>query len=296
MLIGIAIAFLNVLLSALVKRDFRTRVSNVTGLYIAAQGAVTAGGAAAMIPLAQIARDGWRVALATWAVLAIVTLAVTVRWLRHRPGAEDGVDERHISTFRSPWKTRLGWQISFFMGLQSMIFFILITWLPSVQISRGVSEAAAALQISIFLMVGVIASLGTGAVLDRASSQRAVAVAGSLVVTAACAGFAFIPAADLLWVILAATGCGSLIVTALSLFSLRTEHHTQAGSLSGMAQSIGYALSAIGPVGFGALHDVSGGWTVPLVATAALGLPMILLALPAGGDRYIGRHPLPLTE
>jgi len=91
----------------------------------------------------------------------------------------------------------------------------------------------------------------------------------------------------LLWVLLGAIGCGSLIVIALSLFSLRTTNHPQAASLSGMAQSVGYGLGAAGPVMFGGLRDMTGGWTLPLLVTAGVMAVLAVTGLLAGRDRVI---------
>jgi MFS transporter, CP family, cyanate transporter len=73
----------------------------------------------------------------------------------------------------------------------------------------------------------------------------------------------------------------------LSLFSLRTVNHPQAASLSGMAQSVGYGLSAVGPVMFGGLRDLSGAWTLPLLVTAGIMAVLSLVGLLAGRDRVI---------
>jgi CP family cyanate transporter-like MFS transporter len=37
-------------------------------------------------------------------------------------------------------------------------------------------------------------------------------------------------------------------------------------SLSAFTQCCGYLIASIGPLGFGLLFDLSGGWTVPLLA------------------------------
>ena len=33
------------------------------------------------------------------------------------------------SPYRSPWTSALGWQVTLFMGVQSTVYFTLITWL-----------------------------------------------------------------------------------------------------------------------------------------------------------------------
>ncbi len=286
-LLGVGIAFLNVLLPSLVKRDFPHRVSNITGLYTAVQGAFASAGAAVVVPIANSAESGWRLALGIWAGLALIAMAALLPRLRRRtidPEAATSAAPAH----RSPWKSALGWQVTVFMGLQSVAFFTFMTWLPSIEQDQGISQATSGIHVSIFLFTGVLASLTTGFLLHRSNDQRPLALTSSVLALAAYTGLALAPQASLLWIVVGAMGCGSLIVTALSLFSLRTAHHTQAAELSGMAQSIGYALAASGPVAFGALYDWSGGWTVPLLVIAGAMAVMCFTALLAGRNRLIG--------
>lgn len=285
-LIGTGVAVLNVLLPSLVKRDVPTRVGQMTGIYTAVQGAVAAVGAAAVIPIAHATEHGWRLALGVWAGLALIALAILLPRLRPRGPAPVWHGGR-ARKFLSPWRSALGWQVTLFMGLQSLAFFVMITWLPAIEQERGISAATSGLHISVFLVVGVLSSLASGAVLHHASDQRLVALASSALALCSYAGLALAPQFALFWVILGAAGCGSLIVIALSLFSLRTVHHEQAAALSGMAQSVGYGIAAIGPVAFGALKDISGSWTLPLAITAALMAVLCVLAVLSGRDRLI---------
>lgn len=286
-LIGTGIAFLNVLLPSLVKRDVPSRVSQVTGMYTAVQGAVSAAGAAVVVPVAQATAYGWRLALGVWVGLALIALAILLPWLRSRnPVAAEA--EGRAGDFRSPWGSALGWHVTLFMGLQSLAFFVLVAWLPGIEREQGIPAATSGVHTSVFLLVGVLASLAAGAVLHRAADQRPVALGSSILAFCAYAGLAVAPQLSLLWVVVGAAGCGSLIVIALSLFSLRTGNHRQAASLSGMAQSVGYAIAAAGPVAFGALRDLSGSWTLPLAVTAALMLVLCVTAVLSGRNRLIG--------
>lgn len=287
-LIGLAIAFLNVLVPSLVKRDFPTRVSQVTGSYTATQAAFAAVGAAVVVPVAQSSPAGWRLALGLWVGLALIALAVLLPWLRRRGqgAAASAVTQEH--SYRSPWTSALGWQVTMFMGLQSIAFFVLMAWLPTIEQSRGVPATTAGVHLSIFLLISVFASLATGAILSRGPDQRLVSFTSGALTFVAFLGLALGPDLVLLWVLLGAIGCGSLIVIALSMFSLRTVNHPQAASLSGMAQSIGYGLAAAGPVVFGGLRDLSGGWTLPLLVTAGIMAVLCLLGVLAGRDRVIG--------
>ncbi|GEO96196.1 MFS transporter [Kocuria turfanensis] len=284
-LVGIGIAFLNVLLPSLVKREFPQRVSQVTGLYTSVQGAVAAAGSALVVPIAHAGAGGWRLALAVWAVLAVLALVLLLPWLRQRTAA--GPHETAADRFRSPWRSALGWQVTLFMGLQSVAFYVYMAWLPSIERSHGVSATTAGTHMALFLLVGMAASLSSGALMHRFGDQRAVAFGGAALALASYAGLAAAPALVLLWVVLGAAGCGSLIVVALSLFSLRSSSHQQAAALSGMAQSVGYGLAAVGPAVFGVLYDAGGRWEPPLLIMAGLMVVLCGVALLVGRDRVI---------
>jgi CP family cyanate transporter-like MFS transporter len=285
-LIGLAIAFLNVLVPSLVKRDFPMRVSQVTGSYTATQAAFAAMGAAVVVPVAQTSPAGWRLAVGIWVGLALIAMAVLLPWLRrHTRGAVSAA--KLESTYRSPWTSALGWQVTIFMGLQSIAFYVLMAWLPTIEQSRGVPAATAGIHLSVFLLISVFASLLAGGILHRGSDQRLVSFGSGAVMVVTFLGLALAPDLILLWVVLGAVGCGSLIVIALSLFSLRTVNFPQAASLSGMAQSVGYGLAAVGPVMFGGLRDLSGDWTVPLLVTAGIMAVLAVTGMLAGRDRVI---------
>lgn len=285
-LIGLAIAFLNVLVPSLVKRDFPAKVSKVTGSYTATQAAFAAMGAAVVVPVAQTSPAGWRLALGIWVGLALIAMAVLLPWLRrHRSGTV--TTTKPEGSFRSPWASALGWQVTVFMGLQSIAFYVLMAWLPTIEQSRGVSATTAGIHLSVFLLISVFASLIAGGILHRGSDQRLVSFARGAAMFVTFLGLALAPDLTLLWVVLGAVGCGSLIVIALSLFSLRTVNYPQAASLSGMAQSVGYGLAAVGPVMFGGLRDVSGDWMLPLLVTASIMVVLAFMGVLAGRDRVI---------
>ncbi|WP_426227351.1 MFS transporter [Pseudarthrobacter sp. DSP2-3-2b1] len=286
-IIGLAIAFLNVLVPSLLKRDFPARVSQVTGTYTATQAAFAAIGAAVVVPVAQTSPAGWRLALGIWVGFALIAMAVLLPWLRrHRSGTDPASTPK--LAYRSPWTSVLGWQVTIFMGLQSIAFYVLMAWLPTIEQSRGVPPATAGIHLSAFLLISVFASLAAGRILHRGSDQRLVSFASGALMTVTFLGLALAPDLIVLWVLLGAVGCGSLIVIALSLFSFRTVNYPQAASLSGMAQSVGYGLAALGPVMFGGLRDVSGGWTLPLLAAAGIMAVLAVIGVLAGRDRVIG--------
>lgn len=304
-LLGIAIAILNVVLPALVKRDFPTRIGQVTGAYSAVQASFAALAAGAAVPVAALTAWGWRLPLGMWAGLALIALAVMLPQFRRRtvvPPAEDDVsldDLRHprtgataavpaVAAGRSPWGSALGWQVTAFMGLQSVGFYVFITWLPSIEGSAGVDAAAAGVHQLLLNAFGIAGSLLASALIPRFRDQRLLAVAGPALFALAALGVLLAPQLGGVWGSMAGLAGGSSIVLALSFFGLRTGNHHQAAALSGMAQSVGYVLAAAGPIAAGALHDATGSWTPALAVLVGLLAVLAVFGYLAGRARVLG--------
>lgn len=287
--LGAAIAVLNVLLPPLLKRDFPKRVGQLTGLYSAAQGGVAALASGLAVPIAGMNEGGWRLSLGVWAGLGMIALAVFAPQLsRHSlPAPASGLPDADRA-YRSPWGSALAWQVTLFMGLQSLMFFVTAAWVPSIEQDAGGSATRAGWHLFVFQVAGLSASLLTSAVVQRVRDQRVLCVAGTLCSAVEFTGILVFPDIMIVWMIFAGFGSGSCIVLGLSLFGLRTEHHRQAAALSGMAQSIGYLIAAGGPTMVGVLHDVAGGWTVPIAAVLVAAAVQLVMAVLAGRDRFVG--------
>lgn len=182
----------------------------------------------------------------------------------------------------------MAWQVTIYFGLQSSVFYILITWLPSILRTFGRSEVQSGWDVFLFQGVGIVGSLVTPLLLNRGRDQRLTAAAPPIGLLTAVFGILFLPQALLLWVAVAGLSCGSSLVTALSLFGLRTQTHHEASALSGMAQSLGYLMAASGPVIFGALYGASATWLVPLEYLAAVAVGQGVLGLFAGRAQFTG--------
>ena len=286
--LGIAVAVINVVLPSLVKRDYPHQVGQITGLYSSVQGAAAALASGFAVPIAGLTQHGWRLALGLWAGLAVIALAVFLPQLRRRsvPGTTAGGPAAPAPS-RSPWGTPLAWQVTLFMGMQSTVYYTLITWWPSVEQAHGTSAAAAGWHLFALQVAGLLANLATARLLPRLRDQRLLALGGTGLFVLGIGGQLAAPDASLLWIVLAGAGGGVCIVLALSLFGLRTSDHRQAAALSGMAQSVGYALAAVGPVLLGALHDATGSWTAPLVVLLGVLAAQAAAGALAGRDRVL---------
>jgi CP family cyanate transporter-like MFS transporter len=226
-----------------------------------------------------------------WAGLALIAIGVLTPQLRRRTVVAPALDDVRLeppNPGRSPWRTALGWQVTVFMALQSTGYFVLITWLPSIEESAGVSPATAGVHQLLLNGLGIAGSITASALIPRLRDQRLLGVVAPLLFGVAIAGVLVAPQLGAVWAVIAGIAGGASIVLALSFFGLRTANHAQAAALSGMAQSIGYLVAAAGPIAVGALHDATGSWTPALLALLVIDLFLTVFGYLAGRNRVIG--------
>lgn len=293
MLMGVAIAVGNVLLPALVKGRFPHRVSQLTSAYTAAMVVGATAAAAVAVPVAEQA--SWQVSLGILAVPALLGAAVVVASLRLEGrlvaprAAAVASGSSPVTGARGMLHHPLAWQVTVFMGLQSVLFYVPIAWLPDILVERGLTDAQAGGVVGAFNVAGLVGVVVIPLLHRARPDQRRSALAAGAFVTAGAAllllpGVALaLPAAVLMGV-----GSGGTISLVLSFFALRSTTPVAAGALSGMAQSVGYLFAASGPVVWGALRDATGAWTVPLVLLVAVAGATTVAGVAAGRDRVIG--------
>ncbi|WP_205740905.1 CynX/NimT family MFS transporter [Haloactinopolyspora alba] len=276
-LIGAGIAVGNVLLPSLIKRDFPTRVGLLTSAYAAVMGGVAAVASGVAVPISRAVPGGWHTALGCWIVLALTAIVLWLPQLRTpRPRSEA------VHTRRLPWGSALAWAVTAFMGLQSLGFYVVVTWLPQVFRDSGVTAGDAGWLLFLFQAVAVATGLVMPTMLRRARDQRAVAMLSSAVSLVGYLGLVAAPGWALLWSVVLGLGGGACLVLALAFLSLRAEDAIAAGALSAMAQSIGYLVAAAGPVAFGLLHTVSSGWQAPIMLMCVAAAGQVVVATVAG--------------
>ena len=287
--LGAAIAIGNVLLPGLVKREFPERVGLMTSSYTTALAISAAIAAGASFPIADQVGFGWRASLGSWALLALVA---AVAWLpQMRSARPTNASPANSQGVNGPWRSALAWQVTLFMGLQSLGYYVVLTWLPQIlQEQAGISASLAGWMLALAQAVG-IASIFLAPVLAgmRPSQHGVVVVAVALTGAGALGLLVAAETATALWVVLLGLGQGACFSLALTFFALRAPDSEHAAALSGMAQTIGYLLAAVGPFLFGLLRDTTHAWTVPLALLFAVAACLLLTGLGAARDAHVGR-------
>ena len=289
--LGAAIVVGNVLLPALVKREFPQRVGFMTSIYTTALGISGALAAGVSVPLAQVTGMGWRGSLALWALPALIA---AVAWLPHlrRSDQPENASAQTSQGRSSMWRSALAWQVTLFMGLQSLAYYVTLTWLPEILRDDGMSATRAGWMLGVSQAVAIVTIFFAPVIASRRPSQQGVvAVAVSL----SCAGTLGLlvagSTASVLWVVLLGLGQGACFSLALTFFALRAPDSQHAATLSGMAQTFGYLLAAAGPFLFGVLRDATNAWTVPLALLLAITVCLLIAGLGAGRDAYVVAPP-----
>lgn len=281
--IGIGIAFGNVLLPSLIKRDFAGHVASLTGAYALTMGAGGALGSALVTPIAHA--WGWQLALAAFLLLPAIALAA---WTPRRNAPEkspptSGRSGRSVTI----WKSALAWHVTLFMGFNAMIFYIAVSWLPTVLVDQGLSANQAGSMHGVLQLATAIPGLFLATVTRRMSDQRLAAVCVSLISAISLLGLIFLPSLALVWSALLGFGSGASMILGLTFIGLRTHSAEEAGALSGMSQSVGYLMAAVGPMALGAIRDWQQDWTAALMVAAAIALLGACAGMLAGRNAYV---------
>lgn len=266
--VGAAIAVGNVAMPPAIKQDFADRTSLMMGLYSTALflGAAIASGFAA--PLLPHVGNDWRMALGVWALPALLAAAVWAPQFRRVTPTR----KKHSAPgVRAIWRDPIALAVTALMGLQSMSYYIALTWIPTLLQDAGMTASQGGWMLSYSALPGILGSLITPALANRAPKPWHPIVVATLLTLAAYAGLMWSPTTGTLWwMTLLGLGQGAFISLSLTYIVLRAPSTYLTGQLSTMAQGFGYLLAGFGPLGIGVLYARTGSWHLPMVALTSM--------------------------
>ena len=285
--IGVGIAIGNVIIPGIIKLCFADSVGKVTSIYTSGMCIYAAVGAGISVPLAKGLNLGWKNALASWFILTVITVLIWLPQVRkQQPAAKSGAK---ASSGTSIWKSGLAWWVTLFMGLQSLLFYSLVAWLPTIVTSKGMTAGFAGNMALMFQLMAIPATLLIPSLCDQFKDQRGLALVTCCIYALGMLLFLVGQTALLIAaaVVLMAIGMGGSISLSIAFISLRSPNSARASQLSGMSQSAGYLLAAVGPIVTGFLFDTMSSWTVPLILFIVLIVCLALCGLRAGADSTV---------
>jgi CP family cyanate transporter-like MFS transporter len=283
-IIGAGIAIANVLLPSLLKRDFPTKVTTITAVYVLMMGVGSTFSASFAIPVMNMASElsitfipNWAFALASIIAFPVIAIMFWLPQLKKHsvPTAEMAEIDNHSYL----WRSASAWHITIFLALNSLLMYIFVSWLPVILVDYGYSHQEAGFIHGMLQLATAMPAIILIPLMAKIHDKRALTVSMSLLAFIGIAGLIALPSMAIVWVLFFGVGFGGGFILALAFISLRTQSVHQAAALSGMAQCCGYLLAASGPIAIGALHESSGNWLLPLSICAAINVLWSFFAL-----------------
>lgn len=313
---GAAIAVMNVLLSSLIKRRWPERAGFLIGVYITALSAGAIVGSLVSVPLwndtgGSVALTlGWVAAPAALGILLWLpqlppgrpASVTTGERLPASPGGGDlreawasasaradpaaalpvpgaiAPGARPARPARVPvHRHAVTWYVTIFMGMQSLLYYAVLSWLPTMLRDRGESAAGAGDLLALMGVGNLAVSLFVPIAAQRMRSQVALVVPTVVAVVGGMAALLYAPLGGAVaWALILGAGQNAALALAIFFTAARAPHAAAAASLSSLAQAVGYLLASAGPLEVGLLHSATGSWTVPVTVLFALSAVMLV--------------------
>jgi CP family cyanate transporter-like MFS transporter len=280
-----AIAVMNVLLSSLAKRRWPDRAGLVIGIYLTAMALATVIASSVAVPIYRDSGDSAGLTLGWWALPAVAGMLVWLPQIRYKTTVGASPAAR-VSVHRQA----LAWQVTAFMGLQSLLYYSALSWLPEIFRDRGDSAGTAGDLLALMSLGNFACSLIVPVLAQRTAGQRWLAVPATFALITGLTGTLYAPLGTaVVWVLILGASQGSLFALALYFMVARSPDPVTAASLSGLAQGVGYLLASGGTLAVGLLHSATGSWNPP-------GALMLVLAVVELGSGLLAGRSLVLTR
>ncbi|MDM7517361.1 MFS transporter [Lentilactobacillus sp. TOM.63] len=288
--IGCGIAMLNVLAPTLVSYLFPMRIGTYTGMYVFAMSLSSAISAGFSSVISQWI--SWQVMMQFISIIPVIAIivAILLSISQSKMTTNKKKSYHQGQTQTSPWKRPLAWALGGFMGLQSLLFYSILTWLPPILMASGIKQNTAGYLLGLLQITALPFSFIIPRIISEAKRQSTMVLTiaviffaglGSLLL--ATLSFWFAVAAC----ILLGLSTNMAFSEAMTLFNLKTRDPNETAAVSGMGQSFGYLLAAAGPMICGYVHSLTSSWTVVLIFLIVVVVMMTSVGLLVDHERYV---------
>ncbi|MEA4989198.1 MAG: MFS transporter [Anaerovorax sp.] len=261
----------NVLLPSIIKSRFSESGGMITGAYMTIQGVFAGIGAGLSLPLAIKLGFGWRITLSVWVITAMIALLLWVPQVSEKSlnknqfvQSQKKLKGNKKNVWTSPW----AWHITLFLGSQSLLFYSLSNWIPSILADRGLSVEAISMVATWYQWGAVPTTFLAPILIQKMKNKKILAAMIGIgyfigIVLFLISGTSVVPL--LIALAIASASGGANYSLSMTMIVLVSNDAQEAGELSGMSQCAGYLLAAFGPAVSGILYDYTGQWTATLL-------------------------------
>jgi CP family cyanate transporter-like MFS transporter len=260
-LLGLSITIGNVLVPSLIRRDIPAAGrAAATGVYTVAINVGTMLTSVATVPLAQVA--GWRVAIAAWSVLGVLSAGYWIVLLWGRPATEPVLLGEERTRFRPD---TVAWLLGIAFAAQASSYYAVTTWLPTLLADeRGFTAAVAGTASSVFQLAGIIGGVGVPLLALRLRPRTILTIVGVLWISLPL-GLLLVPEQFVVLSVLGGAAQGAGFAALFTIVATVGGDERRTTALSAFVQSVGYLVAAAAPPLVGAVHEATNGWTVPML-------------------------------
>ncbi|KOS64129.1 MFS transporter [Lysinibacillus agricola] len=279
---GFAIALIGPMLNAYIKRKFPNRFTTVVGIYSFGIGTGATLSAALTVTFYNRFNGSWTIALGSWSVLAIIALCIWILAIQNEEVELSDTDIMPENVARNPWKDVRAWTILIYFGLQTSLFFSIMSWLAPMLQDKGYSLVAASSMLTFMSIVQMVGNILVPILMEKWSSRIkwlfSLGILGII-------GFAllWVGSGALLWMAVLIIGVvlSGLFPIGLLLPLDESKNDEEANSWSSMVLSGGFMISAIIPILIGYCYDVTGNhsFTYAIFMTLMLGIVVTTIIL-----------------
>lgn len=262
---ALAIGFVNTLGAPIIKKHAPNHIALMTGLLSLCMSVFAGLTAWAVLPLTTA--SSWQFGLGSWAIVGLITAMI---WyvISRQTAAHTPATSTH--TRFNAWRNINAWLLAAFMGIQSVLFYGMAAFLPSIGVAKGMTLDEATKLALTFQIAAPFTIISLTWLTKRGVSVRISAIIATLLNVMGVSGLIYFPAQLHLWSLLMGLGVASIFTLSLMMFSLRTHDADTARDVSGMVQAVGYSIAFTGPVMLGELFEIHQDWHMPLLALLAL--------------------------
>ena len=171
-LMGIGIAMLNVLMPSAVMTYFPNKIGKLTAIYTTVMTCATALMSALAVPITQ--HSSWQMLIIVLTALLAITFAIWLPNIKREKQvqAKSSTNEREQAKHKSAWRTPKAWIMLVFSGLQSLLFYTGLTWLPTMATEAGLSQTLAGNLSGIYSLIGIPLALVLPAIVEAISIRK----------------------------------------------------------------------------------------------------------------------------
>lgn len=294
LILGVAIAFGNVVLPSYVKWYFPMQIGLATGIYSGTMNFTAGLGGGLSFPLSEITPLGFRLSLSFWILFAIIAI---ILWI---PKARKGVQLEKATAIAEQQdrpkkvtitKSKLAWMVALTMGFQSMVFYTVVAWVPSILVDRGLDPSTAGYLLMLNQFSQVPMTFTFPIIASKLKDQRILVV---IITVLFLVGFSLFFTQSLvlliIGIIIAGLAMGACFSLCMTFFSIRARTSDGSISLSGFGQSVGYLIAAVGPFLIGYLHDATESWDSGIIALIVMSVLFFIFGYPAAKNKVVEDH------